>query len=140
MSVLNLHHTLKKAKECRDELQNIKVQVQDKTKNYDEVKTKLDEHENTLSNLLNELQTLKDGFVSKNELSIISDEISECLEQFVINNTPRSQNEELLNKIKQLEERMNEMEHQPVSKQAQDTEQQVIPALHFRKPVKKILK
>ena len=139
MSVINLHTTLEKAKQTRNEITNIKNQVNEKNLVVEQLNNKLSDHENNINSLLKDLQNLKSNYVSKEELEQISNEISSCLEDFVINNTPR-QNNDLSDKIKALEDRLNELEHQPVPKQAQDTETPVIPALHFRKPMKKVLK
>lgn len=140
MSVLNLHRTLTSAKDCRNQLTEIKQNVLDKTKNIDELKTKLENHDASLNDLIKNIEEFKNGYVTKQELEIISDEISQAMEDFIVNQqTPRNNNEDLLKMIQNLQEQLNNLN--PPIRQSEDIDsvvQHKIPP--FKRPIKKLLK
>ena len=141
MSIINLHNTLKQAQCMRNDLTTIKTQVDTKSARVDDLHDKLTCVTSDVANVVKSINDVKDVFVSKKEFSEITDEISSCIQEFIMTgNTPRPNNgvfDELELRVASLEAQMQELQHHEY-KQANDIDAP-INKIVFKRPAKPII-
>lgn len=164
MSVLNLngprniHAKLQETKkvssenaDIKKEIENIKAMIQpSKDNEIRELRKQIDALQELLNRSNERLEKFSAEFATKSELMTVSDDITVCLEDYVLNATPRNVTSTIDLKICELETRLNELANAQVTRSAQDVEicevveeavvghqPPNVPKIIFKKPEKK---
>jgi len=148
MSVLNLNARLSKVKETREAVLDMKgdfdklnariKQFEAKVGDIDEIKDDVRVFQMLITSFEEKLQALEKEMATKEEVKSIADEVTACMEEYVLNATPRNMGNQMDDKIKEIDDQLNYIMGELAKQQeAQHEKDPSVPKIIFRKPERK---
>jgi len=152
MSVLNLNARLSKVKETREAVIDMKGDFDKLYARFQKQDEALQEFGAKLASFADDLklvhemiggqeeaiQKVENESATKEEVKAIADEVTACMEEYVLNATPRNMGNQMDDKIKEIDEQLNYIMGELAKQQEHVVEKDPsIPKIVFRKPERK---